>query len=64
MNTDRRDRVLDWREELFGLEPDFAALPEAARNAVQATVARFLSEDTEEDGASGPQGVCGLGGAA
>jgi hypothetical protein len=47
VNRDRRDRILDWREELERLEPDLPRLPAAARLAVRATVERFLREDTE-----------------
>jgi hypothetical protein len=47
VNRDRRDRVLDWREELNRLEPDLPNLPAAARLAVHATVEGFLREDAE-----------------
>jgi len=47
VNRDRRDRILDWHEELVRLEPDLASLPAAARRAVQATVECFLREDGE-----------------
>jgi hypothetical protein len=47
VNSDRRDRVLDWREELRRLEPDLPGLPAAARLAVQTTVERFLREEAE-----------------
>jgi hypothetical protein len=47
MNRDRRDRILDWREELRSLEPDLSRLPAAAQEAVRATVERFLREDAE-----------------
>jgi hypothetical protein len=47
VNRDRRDRVLDWREELRRLEPDLPQLPAAARQAVDATLLCFLLEDAE-----------------
>jgi hypothetical protein len=47
VNRDRRDRVLDWHEELRRLEPDLPKLPAAARQAVEATLRRFLLEDAE-----------------
>lgn len=43
--TEHYDRILDWREELRRLEPELSSLPPAAREAVRATVARFLWED-------------------
>ena len=50
MNRDRRDRVLDWHEELHRLEPDLPKLPGSARLAVEATVEHFLREDAETGG--------------
>jgi hypothetical protein len=47
VNRDRRDRILDWREELRRLEPDLPRLPRAAQEAIRATVERFLREDDE-----------------
>jgi len=43
--SERRDRILDWREELHRLEPELPDLPAAARRAVQAVVEDFLRED-------------------
>jgi hypothetical protein len=47
VNRDRRDRVLDWHEELQRLEPDLPKLPGSARLAVETTVEHFLREDAE-----------------
>jgi hypothetical protein len=47
VNRDRRDRVLDWHEELQRLEPDLPTLPAAARVAVEDVLAHFLREDAE-----------------
>ena len=40
-----RDLVLDWQDELVRIAPELPALPEAARDAVLALVARFATED-------------------
>ena len=55
MTGEQRDRILDWRFELRRLEPELPSLPQAARAAVLATVARFLREDAET-GAAAEQG--------
>jgi hypothetical protein len=47
VNMDRRDRVLDWQEELLRIAPRLAELPDAARQAVYEVVAEFLREDAE-----------------
>jgi hypothetical protein len=52
--VERRDRILDWREELRRLEPELPELPAAAREAVLATVRRFLREDAEVHAAARP----------
>ena len=44
----RRDRVLDWREELLRIAPELPSLPVQARLAVLRLVARFVHEDAEE----------------
>jgi len=49
VNRDRRDRILDWRDELRRLEPELPALPPAAQEAVRATVEAFLREDAALD---------------
>ncbi len=45
--TDRRDRVMDWEEELLRIAPWLFELPAAARQAVYDTVAGFMREDAE-----------------
>jgi hypothetical protein len=45
---DRRDRVLDWREELLRVAPRLHELPDDARRAVLETVGAFLREDADE----------------
>ena len=47
MTTDRRDRVLDWQEELLRIAPQIFELPVAARQAVYDVVSCFLREDAE-----------------
>jgi hypothetical protein len=47
MPTDRRDRVLDWQEELLRITSRLTELPEAARQAVYEVVAEFLREDAD-----------------
>lgn len=47
MTTDRRDRVLDWQEELLRIAPRIFELPPAARQAVYDVVSGFLREDAE-----------------
>ena len=48
MRHERRDRVLDWREELLRVAPRLHDLPDDARRAVLETVGAFLREDAEE----------------
>ncbi len=43
--TEHRDRILDWHEELYRLEPELPDLPEEARRAVHALVESFRCED-------------------
>lgn len=43
--SEYRDRILDWHDELRRLAPELPSLPQAAREALDATVARFLWED-------------------
>jgi len=45
MPLDRRDRVLDWHDELRRLTPRLAELPLAARLAIAEVVASFARED-------------------
>jgi hypothetical protein len=47
MPLDRRDRVLDWRDELRRLTPRLAELPLGARLAVMEVVATFAREDAD-----------------
>ncbi len=47
MPNDRRDRVLDWRDELRRVTPRLAELPLGARLAVLAVVATFVREDAD-----------------
>jgi hypothetical protein len=49
---DRRERVLDWRDELRRLTPLLAELPLAARLAVMQTAERFAREDGSDLGES------------
>ena len=44
---DRRDRVMDWHEELLRIAPRLFELPDAARQAVYDVVSGFLREDAE-----------------
>jgi len=48
MPLDRRDRVLDWHDELRRLTPLLAELPLAARLAIAEVVATFAREDATE----------------
>ena len=48
MPPDRRDRVLDWRDELRRVTPRLAELPLGARLAVMEVVATFAREDAAE----------------
>jgi len=48
MPLDRRDRVLDWHDELRRLAPRLAELPLAARLAIAEVVATFAREDAME----------------
>jgi hypothetical protein len=50
--TDRRDRVLDWRDELRRLTPLLLELPAPARRAVMDAVAAFVREDEDGSGES------------
>jgi len=52
MPLDRRDRVLDWRDELRRVTPRLAELPLGARLAVLAVVATFVREDADDSGES------------
>ena len=47
MPLDRRDRVLDWRDELRRVTPRLAELPLGARLAVMQVVATFVREDAD-----------------
>jgi hypothetical protein len=47
MPTTRRDRVMDWEEELLRIAPRLLELPVAARQAIYDTVACFMREDAE-----------------
>jgi hypothetical protein len=47
MPTDRRDRVLDWRDELRRVTPLLLELPAPARRAVMDAVAAFVREDAD-----------------
>lgn len=47
--TDRRDRVLDWQEELLRIAPRLLELPIAARLAIYDVVEDFLREDASTD---------------
>jgi hypothetical protein len=48
MPLDRRDRVLDWRDELRRVTPRLAELPLGARLAVMQVVATFVREDADD----------------
>jgi hypothetical protein len=45
MPLDRRERILDWRDELRRVTPLLAELPMGARLAVMEVVATFARED-------------------
>jgi hypothetical protein len=47
MHNDRRERVLDWRDELRRVTPLLAELPMGARLAVMEVVATFAREDRD-----------------
>ena len=48
MPPDRRDRILDWHDELRRVTPLLAELPLAARLAIAEVVATFAREDAAE----------------
>ena len=48
MPTDRRERILDWRDELRRVTPLLAELPMGARLAVMEVVATFAREDHDD----------------
>ncbi len=48
MPPDRRDRVLDWRDELRRVTPRLGELPLGARLAVMQVVATFVREDADD----------------
>jgi hypothetical protein len=48
MPLDRRDRVLDWRDELRRVTPRLAEMPLGARLAVMQVVAAFVREDADD----------------
>jgi hypothetical protein len=52
MPNDRRDRVLDWRDELRRVTPRLPELPLGARLAVMQVVATFVREDAEDSAES------------
>ena len=52
MPNDRRDRVLDWRDELRRVTPLLLELPTPARRAVMDVVAAFVREDADGRGES------------
>jgi hypothetical protein len=52
MPTDRRDRILDWRDELRRVTPLLGELPLGARLAVMEVVATFAREDDNAPGES------------
>ena len=52
MSPERRDRILDWHDELHRLTPRLAELPVAARLAVLEVVATFAREDADRPDAS------------
>jgi hypothetical protein len=52
MPLDRRDRVLDWKDELRRVTPRLAELPPGARLAVMQVVAAFVREDADDPAAS------------
>ena len=53
MNTDRRDRVIQWQEEWLRALDDLPNLPAGAQRAVLDAGASFAREDGEEfDGAA------------
>jgi hypothetical protein len=52
MPLDRRDRVLDWHDELRRVTPLLAELPLAARLAIAEVVATFAREDARDGGES------------
>jgi hypothetical protein len=49
---DRRERILDWRDELRRVTPLLAELPIGARLAVMEVVATFAREDDRAPGES------------
>jgi hypothetical protein len=49
---DRRERILDWRDELRRVTPLLAELPIGARLAVMEVVATFAREDDKVPGES------------
>ena len=48
MNTDRRDRVIQWQEEWLRALDDLPNLPPGAQRAVLEAGASFAREDGEE----------------
>ena len=52
MPPERRDRILDWHDELRRLIPRLPELPVAARLAVIEVVATFEREDADRSDAS------------
>jgi hypothetical protein len=52
---DRRDRVLDWKDELLRIAPRLYELPPAARQLVHDVVAGFIREDAELAPSSSPR---------
>ena len=48
MPLDRRERILDWRDELRRVTPLLAELPMGARLAVMEVVATFAREDRDD----------------
>jgi hypothetical protein len=52
MSPERRDRILDWHDELRRLTPRLTELPLAARLAVREVVATFEREDADRPDAS------------
>ena len=48
MNTDRRDRVIQWQDEWLRALDDLPNLPAGAQRAVLAVGASFAHEDGEE----------------
>ena len=52
---ERRDRVLDWQEELQRITPRLSELPVAAQLTVSTVLVDFLREDVESISSGGPQ---------